>query len=99
MNREIDRQQSIIAKQDMALESLYFDLNSHSLGDTYTHPRYRELEQLCIKGLGEKLFEAAMAAYRNGTPGDDNRNGVESCLGSRRGFVSLLEQMHHLDLR
>jgi len=32
MNREIDRQQSIIAKQDMALESLYFDLNSHSLG-------------------------------------------------------------------
>eukprot|EP00397_Hematodinium_sp_SG-2012_P012127 GEMP01012289.1.p1 GENE.GEMP01012289.1~~GEMP01012289.1.p1 ORF type:complete len:779 (+),score=171.01 GEMP01012289.1:170-2506(+) len=100
VNREIDQKQSIIAKQDMALESLYFDLDPAGLGDTYTHPRYRELEYLCIKGLGERLFEEALAAYRNGYPGDEEvKQKVEDCLGDRRGFISLFEQMHHLDLR
>jgi len=123
VHKEIDRCQSAIAKQNMTLESLYFDLapgeqsgmdsldaphnnmrppvdqvesrNNSKTPDVdgqRLHPRYKELEAMCIKGLGTKLFQEALTAFQNGYP-------IDSMLGDLRGFVSIFEQMHHLDLR
>jgi len=94
VHKAIDRCQSAIAKQNMTLESLYCDLSPEHLADREDrsmHPRYKELEQICIKGLGGKLFEEALGNFRNGYQVDD-------LLGDVRGFVSIFEQLHHLCL-